>query len=176
VSGVWVLSGNLCPNGAVVKPVRLSAALFRHQGRAVVFESVEDLRENDDPALEVDENSILVLKGCGPRGYPGMPEVGNMPLPRKAARERRTRHGAHLRCPHERNRFRDGCVARGSGSGCRWPLAMVRNGDEILFDGPNRRLELLISNEELAARSAAWKQNSRRKILAAATIAYTSSM
>src|SRR5260221_2174547 len=84
VSGIWVLGGNLCPQGAVMKPSAADPALCTHRGRAVVFESIEDLRARiDDPALPVDEQSVLVLKGCGPRGYPGMPEVGNMPLPRK---------------------------------------------------------------------------------------------
>jgi dihydroxy-acid dehydratase len=84
VSGIWVLKGNLCPDGAVMKPSAAGGSLFAHRGRAVVFESIEDLRARiDDPALEVDETSVLVLKGCGPKGYPGMPEVGNMPLPRK---------------------------------------------------------------------------------------------
>ena len=83
-SGIWVLRGNLCPGGAVLKPSAASPQLFSHRGRAVVFESIEDLRRRiDDPNLVVDEHSVLVLKGCGPRGYPGMPEVGNMPLPRK---------------------------------------------------------------------------------------------
>ena len=78
------MRGNLCPNGAVMKPSAASPALFRHRGRAVVFSSIEDLRARiDSPDLDVDENSVLVLQGCGPRGYPGMPEVGNMPLPRK---------------------------------------------------------------------------------------------
>ncbi len=159
VSGIWVLKGNLCPNGAVMKPSAASRALFSHRGRAVVFESIEDLHARiDDPALEVDAQSVLVLKGCGPKGYPGMPEVGNMPLPRKLlergvedmlrisdARMSGTAFGAVVL--H---------VAPESEAG--GPLAMVRNGDEILFDGPKRRLELLISPEELTARTDAWKK------------------
>jgi dehydratase ilvD1 len=157
VSGIWVLKGNLCPNGAVMKPSAASQALFSHRGRAVVFESIEDLHARiDDPALEVDAQSVLVLKGCGPKGYPGMPEVGNMPLPRKLlaqgvadmlrisdARMSGTAFGAVVL--H---------VAPESEAG--GPLAMVRNGDEILFDGPKRQLELLISPAELAARTEAW--------------------
>jgi dehydratase ilvD1 len=159
VSGIWVLHGNLCPNGAVMKPSAASQSLFTHRGRAVVFESVEDLHARiDDPDLEVDAHSVLVLKGCGPKGYPGMPEVGNMPLPRKLlekgindmlrisdARMSGTAFGAVVL--H---------VAPESEAG--GPLAMVRDGDEISLDGPNRRLELLISTDELAARTAAWKQ------------------
>ena len=159
VSGIWVLQGNLCPNGAVMKPSAASRSLFSHRGRAVVFESVEDLHARiDDPMLDVDAQSVLVLKGCGPKGYPGMPEVGNMPLPRKLlekgvndmlrisdARMSGTAFGAVVL--H---------VAPESAAG--GPLAMVRDGDEISLDGPNRRLELLVSSEELAARAAAWKQ------------------
>ncbi|HME38046.1 MAG TPA: IlvD/Edd family dehydratase [Steroidobacteraceae bacterium] len=159
VSGIWVLKGNLCPDGAVMKPSAASQALFSHRGRAVVFESIEDLHARiDDPALDVDAQSVLVLKGCGPKGYPGMPEVGNMPLPRKLleqgvedmlrisdARMSGTAFGAVVL--H---------VAPESEAG--GPLAMVRNGDEIVFDGPNRRLELLISPEELAARTQVWKR------------------
>ena len=159
VSGIWVLQGNLCPNGAVMKPSAASRSLFSHRGRAVVFESVEDLHARiDDPDLDVDAQSVLVLKGCGPKGYPGMPEVGNMPLPRKLlekgvndmlrisdARMSGTAFGAVVL--H---------VAPESAAG--GPLAMVRDGDEISLDGPNRRLELLVSPEELAARADAWKQ------------------
>jgi len=83
-AGIAVLRGNLCPDGAVIKPAAASPELLRHRGRAVVFDSIEDLHARlDDPALEVDETSVLVLRGCGPKGYPGMPEVGNMPLPAK---------------------------------------------------------------------------------------------
>jgi len=159
VSGIWVLKGNLCPNGAVMKPSAASRALFTHRGRAIVFESIEDLHARiDDPALDVDAQSVLVLKGCGPKGYPGMPEVGNMPLPRKLLE----------RGVEDMLRISD---ARMSGTAfgtvvlhvapeaeAGGPLAMVHDGDEILLDGPNRRLELLISPQELAARTEAWTQ------------------
>src|SRR5262249_36763882 len=82
--GLTVLRGNLAPRGAIIKPAAASPELLRHRGRAVVFESIEDLKARiDDPDLDVDPSCVLVLKGCGPCGYPGMPEVGNMPLPRK---------------------------------------------------------------------------------------------
>jgi dihydroxy-acid dehydratase len=159
VSGIWVLQGNLCPNGAVMKPSAAAPTLLSHRGRAVVFESVEDLHARiDDENLDVDAQSVLVLKGCGPKGYPGMPEVGNMPLPRKLlekgvsdmlrisdARMSGTAFGAVVL--H---------IAPESAAG--GPLAMVRDGDEILLDGPNRRLELLISPDEFSARVEAWKQ------------------
>jgi dihydroxy-acid dehydratase len=159
VSGIWVLKGNLCPNGAVIKPSAASRALFVHRGRAVVFETIEDLRARiDDPALAVDENSILVLKGCGPKGYPGMPEVGNMPLPRKLL-ERGVQD--MLRISDARmsgTAFGTVILHVAPEADAGGPLAMVRDGDEILFDGPNRRLELLVSPEELAARSVSWRQ------------------
>ena len=159
-AGIWVLKGNLCPGGAIVKPSAAADELHRHQGRAVVFESIEDFKARiDDPDLEVDENSILVLKGCGPKGYPGMPEVGNMPLPRKLL----------ARGVKDMVRISD---ARMSGTAfgsvvlhvapeaeAGGPLAVVRNGDEILFDGPARKLELLISDAELKARLAEWSKN-----------------
>ena len=83
-AGIWVLKGNLCPRGAIMKPSAATETLLVHEGKAVVFQNIEDLKARlDDPDLDVDENSILVLKGCGPKGYPGMPEVGNMPIPEK---------------------------------------------------------------------------------------------
>jgi len=161
VSGIWVMKGNLCPNGAVVKPSAASQSLFLHRGRAVVFESIEDLRSRiDDPGLAVDADSVLVLKGCGPKGYPGMPEVGNMPLPRKLLEQ-----GVQdmLRISDARmsgTAFGTVVLHIAPEAEAGGPLAMVRDGDEILFDGANRRLELLVKPEELAARTAAWK-NSR---------------
>jgi dihydroxy-acid dehydratase len=157
-SGIWVLRGNLCPGGAVMKPSAASGALCRHRGRAIVFESIEEFKARiDDPTLEVDENSVLVLKGCGPRGYPGMPEVGNMALPKKLL----------ARGVKDLVRISD---ARMSGtafgtvvlhvapeSAAGGPLAIVRTGDEILLDGPARRLELLISDAELQGRLEAWR-------------------
>ena len=160
VSGIWVLQGNLCPNGAVIKPSAASSSLFCHRGPAVVFESIEDLRQRiDDPQLDVDENSILVLKGCGPKGYPGMPEVGNMPLPRKLL-EKGVRD--MLRISDARmsgTAFGTVVLHVAPESQAGGPLAMVRNGDEILFDGPNRRLDLMVPAEELAARTQSWQHS-----------------
>jgi dihydroxy-acid dehydratase len=157
-SGVWVLKGNLCPDGGILKPSAASPNLLSHRGRAVVFEDIEDYHARiDDPDLEVDETSILVLKGCGPKGYPGMPEVGNMALPPKLlhrgvtdmlrisdARMSGTAYGAVI--------LHVSPEAELGG-----PLALVRNGDEIEFDGPNRRLELLVPEDELAQRRRAWE-------------------
>jgi dihydroxy-acid dehydratase len=156
-SGVWVLKGNLAPDGAILKPSAASPSLLTHRGRAVVFEDIEDYHARiDAPDLEVDETSILVLKGCGPKGYPGMPEVGNMGLPPKLlakgvidmvrisdARMSGTAYGTVIL--H---------VAPESEAG--GPLALVRNGDQIAFDGPNRSLELLVDPEELSRRRAEW--------------------
>ena len=159
VSGIWVLKGNLCPLGAVMKPSAASPVLFSHRGRAVVFESIEDLRARiDDPALPVDEHSVLVLKGCGPRGYPGMPEVGNMPLPRKLL-EKGVRD--MLRISDARmsgTAFGTVVLHIAPEAAAGGPLAVVRDGDEIALDGPNRRLDLLISAEEMAARISAWQR------------------
>lgn len=159
-SGIWVLRGNLAPGGAVMKPSAASPHLLSHRGKAVVFESIEDFRARiDDPDLDVDETSILVLKGCGPKGYPGMPEVGNMPLPQKLlekgvkdmlrisdARMSGTAYGAVI--------LHVSPEADAGG-----PLAVVRSGDEIVFDGPSRALTLEIGPEELESRLAAWRAN-----------------
>src|SRR6185312_9064271 len=83
-AGIVVLRGNLAPAGAIIKPAAATPGLLRHRGRAMVFDSIEDLHARiDDPDLDVDENTVLVLRGCGPKGYPGMPEVSNVPLPAK---------------------------------------------------------------------------------------------
>jgi dehydratase ilvD1 len=157
VSGIWVLHGNLCPDGAVMKPSAASQHLFKHRGRAVVFESIEDLHGRiDDPALEVNADSILVLKGCGPKGYPGMPEVGNMPLPKKILQQ-----GVRdmLRISDARmsgTAFGTVVLHVAPEAAAGGPLSLVQNGDEIEFDGPARRLELLVAPEELTRRKSAW--------------------
>jgi len=159
-SGIWVLHGNLCPSGAIMKPSAAECSLYRHRGRAVVFETIEDYKTRiDDLDLPVDASSILVLKGCGPKGYPGMPEVGNMPLPKKLlargikdlvrisdARMSGTAFGTVVL--H---------VAPESEAG--GPLAVVKTGDEIVLDGPARRLDLAISDAELEERLAGWRRS-----------------
>lgn len=159
-AGIWVLRGNLCPNGAVIKPSAASPRLFSHRGRAVVFESIEDLRQRiDDPELDVDENSVLVLKGCGPRGYPGMPEVGNMPLPRKLLEKGVTDMVRISDARMSGTAFGTVVLHVAPESEAGGPLALVRDGDEISLDGPARRLDLHVSPEELARRSADWQRN-----------------
>ena len=155
--GVAVLRGNLCPDGAVLKPSAASAHLMKHRGRAVVFESIEHYHERiADPDLEIDENSVMVLKYCGPKGYPGMAEVGNMGLPAKLlargikdmvrvsdARMSGTAYGTvvlHV-CPE---------AALGG------PLALVHEGDWIELDVEARRLHLEVGDAELERRRAEW--------------------
>jgi dihydroxy-acid dehydratase len=153
-AGIAVLRGNLCPDGAVIKPAAASAELLRHRGRAVVFDSIEDLHARlDDPALDVDETSVLVLRGCGPKGYPGMPEVGNMPLPAKLL-ERGVR---------DMVRISDGRmsgtaygtvvlhVAPEAAAG--GALGLVRTGDPIVLDVPARTLHLDVPPTDLHRRS-----------------------
>jgi dehydratase ilvD1 len=160
ISGIWVLAGNLCPDGAVMKPSAAGSTLFRHRGRAVVFESIEDLRARiDDPALDVDEHCVLVLKGCGPKGYPGMPEVGNLPLPRRLL-ERGIKDMVRISDARmSGTAFGTVVLHVAPEAAAGGPLAVVRNGDEILLDGPNRRLELLVSDDELRSRLDDWQRN-----------------
>jgi dihydroxy-acid dehydratase len=155
-AGIAVLRGSLAPGGAVIKPAAATKELLVHRGPAVVFDSIEDMRARlDDPDLDVTEDSVLVLRGCGPRGYPGMPEVGNMPIPAKLlargvrdmvrvsdARMSGTAYGTVVL--HT--------VPEGAAGG---PLALVRDGDPVVLDVPGRRLDLDVPPEELARREPA---------------------
>jgi dihydroxy-acid dehydratase len=157
-AGIAVLRGNLAPNGAVIKPSAASAHLLQHRGRAVVFENIEDFHARiDSDALDIDEHCVMVLKNCGPRGYPGMAEVGNMPLPPKVLQKGIT----------DMVRISDGRMS-GTAYGtvvlhtspeaaAGGPLALVQNGDMIELDVPGRRLHLEVSDEDLARRHALWK-------------------
>ncbi len=157
-AGIAVLRGNLAPDGAVIKPSAASPHLLKHRGRAVAFESIEDfyVRINDE-SLEIDENCVMVLKNCGPRGYPGMAEVGNMPLPPKIlhkgvtdmvrisdARMSGTAYGTVVlhACPE---------AAAGG------PLALVKTNDMIALDVPNRLVQLEVDGATLESRRAQWK-------------------
>lgn len=158
LSGVAVLKGNLCEDGAVIKPSAASPHLMVHTGKAVVFEDIDDYKARiDDPNLEVDETSILVLKNVGPKGYPGMPEVGNMGIPKKLLATGIT----------DMVRISDGRMS-GTGFGTvvlhaspeaalGGNFAVVQNGDLITLDVPNRTLTLHVSDEELATRKKNWK-------------------
>ena len=153
-AGIAVLRGDLAPDGAVIKIAAASPRLLQHRGRAVVFDSVEDLHARiDDPDLDVDEDSVLVLRGCGPKGYPGMPEVANMALPTKLL-ERGVR---------DLVRISDGRmsgtaygtvvlhVAPESAAG--GPLSLLRDGDVVVLDVPKRRLDVDVPAAEWAART-----------------------
>ncbi|WP_238413224.1 IlvD/Edd family dehydratase [Saccharothrix deserti] len=152
--GIAVLRGNLAPNGALIKPAAASPHLLRHRGRAVVFDSIEDFHARvDDPDLDVDADSVLVLRGCGPKGYPGMPEVSNMPLPKKLL-EQGVRDMVRV-CDGRMSGTAYGTVvlhvAPEAAAG--GPLALVRTGDVITLDVEARRIDVEVSDEELAART-----------------------
>jgi dihydroxy-acid dehydratase len=157
-TGLVVLKGNLCENGAVLKPTAASPELMQHKGQAIVFENIEDYHARiDDPELPVTKDSVLVLKNVGPIGYPGMPEVGNMSVPKKLLEQ-----GVH-----DMVRVSDGRMS-GTGFGTvvlhvspesalGGTLALVQNGDWIELDTRNRKLSLLVSDAELEERRKNWK-------------------
>lgn len=156
--GIAVLTGNLAPDGAVLKPSAATPALLQHRGRAVVFDSIEAFKARiDDPDLDVDENSILVLRNCGPRGYPGMAEVGNMALPKKLLQK-----GVRdmVRISDARmsgTAFGTVVLHAAPEAAVGGPLALVREGDMIELDVAGRRLHLDVSETELAARRQHWQ-------------------
>ncbi|MDZ7937097.1 MAG: IlvD/Edd family dehydratase [Rhodoferax sp.] len=157
-AGIAVLRGNLAPRGAIIKPSAATPELAIHTGRAVVFENIEDFHARiDDDNLDVDETCVMVLKNCGPKGYPGMAEVSNMPLPPKILRKGIT--DMVRICDGRMSGTAYGTVvlhvAPEAAAG--GPLAVVQNGDMIELNVPERRLQLLISDEELARRLATWK-------------------
>ena len=161
--GLAVLRGNLAPNGAVIKPSAAAPALMRHSGRAVVFEDFDDYHaRTEDPGLDVDANSVMVLKNCGPRGFSGMAKVGNMGLPSKLLKQGVT----------DMARISN---ARMSGTACgtvvlhaapeaavSGNLALVQNGDLIELDAEARGLVLAVDDAELARRRAAWRPRERK--------------
>ena len=157
-AGIAVLRGNLCPQGAVVKPSAASPELLVHTGPALVFDSIEDFKARvDDPMLDVTAETVLVLRGCGPRGYPGMPEVGNMPLPEKMLK-------AGVRDMVRISDARMSGTAFGTTvlhiapeSTLGGPLALVKTGDRITLDVPSRTLTLHVSDEELELRRKKWR-------------------
>ncbi|MCW3119426.1 MAG: dihydroxy-acid dehydratase [Chitinophagaceae bacterium] len=157
-TGLAVLKGNICENGAVIKPSAATPALMQHTGKAVVFDTIEDYKNRiDDPGLEIDENSVMVLKNVGPRGYPGMPEVGNMGLPKKILDK-----GIK-----DMVRISDGRMS-GTGFGTvvlhvspeaalGGNFSVIQNNDLITLDVAGRSLHLHVSDEELAKRKEQWK-------------------
>jgi dihydroxy-acid dehydratase len=158
-SGIVVLKGNLCETGAIIKPSAASPELMKHTGKAVVFEDIDDYKNKiDDPDLDIDETSVMILKNVGPKGYPGMPEVGNMGLPPKVLAKGVT----------DMVRISDGRMS-GTGFGTvvlhatpesaeGGNFAVVQTGDMIELDVLARKLNVLVSDEELGRRKAAWKR------------------
>ncbi|MCZ6553938.1 MAG: dihydroxy-acid dehydratase [SAR324 cluster bacterium] len=156
-AGIAVLHGNLCPDGAVIKPSAATPSLLKHRGRAVVFKDIEDFYARvDDPDLDIDETSVMVLQGAGPRGYPGFPELGNLPLPKKVlekgitdmvrisdARMSGTAYGAVV-------------LHISPESAVGGPLALIQDGDPIELDVEARRLHLDVPDAELEQRRNAW--------------------
>jgi dihydroxy-acid dehydratase len=152
--GIAVLRGNLAPDGALIKPAAASPHLLRHRGRAVVFDSIEDFNARiDDPDLEVDPDSVLVLRGCGPKGYPGMPEVANMPLPKKLLAQG-IRDMVRV-CDGRMSGTAYGTVALhvAPEAAAGGPLARVQTGDVISLDVAARRIDLEVPADELARRT-----------------------
>ena len=152
-----VLRGNLAPDGCVMKPSAASEKFFRHRGRAIVFDGPAHMKVAiDDPSLEADENSVLVLRGGGPVGAPGMPEWGNLPIPKKLL-EKGVRDMVRISDARMSGTHYGSCVLHVSPEAAvGGPLALVQTGDEIELDLPGRRITLCISDEEMARRRAAW--------------------
>ena len=157
-AGIAVLRGNLAPRGAVIKPSAATPELLVHTGRAVVFEDSHDFHARiDDDQLDVDETCILVLKNCGPKGYPGMAEIGNMPLPPKVLKKGITDMVRISDARMSGTAYGTVVLHTTPEAAAGGPLAVVQNGDMIELNVPERRLQLLISDEELARRLATWK-------------------
>ena len=157
-TGIAVLRGNLCPDGAIIKPSAATPALMKHRGRAVVFENIEDFHARiDDPKLDIDETCVMVLKNCGPKGYPGMAEVGNMPLPPKLLKRGVTDMVRISDARMSGTAYGTVVLHAAPEAAAGGTLALVENGDEIELDVVKRRLELLVPEKELAARRKKWK-------------------
>jgi dihydroxyacid dehydratase/phosphogluconate dehydratase len=156
--GIAVLCGNLAPAGAVLKPSAASPQLMRHRGRAVVFENIEHYKTRiNDPDLDVDQDSVLVLKGCGPKGYPGMAEVGNMGLPPKLLQRGVTDMVRISDARMSGTAYGTVVLHVSPESAVGGPLALVRDGDTIELDVEQRRLHLDVPEEELARRRSDWR-------------------
>jgi L-arabonate dehydrase len=157
-SGIAVLRGNLCPDGAIIKPSAATPRLMKHKGRAVVFEDIEDFHARvDSPKLKIDENSIMVLKNCGPKGYPGMAEVGNMPLPAKLLKKGITDMVRISDARMSGTAYGTVVLHIAPEAAAGGPLALVQEGDEIELDVAKRKLHLHVSDAELVKRRAKWK-------------------
>ena len=157
-AGIAVLRGNLSPRGAVIKPSAATPELMVHKGRAVVFETIEDFHARiDDEDLDIDENCVMVLKNCGPKGYPGMAEVGNMPLPPKILRKGITDMVRISDARMSGTAYGTVVLHVAPEAAAGGSLALVQNGDIIELNVPQRLLHLHVSDDELARRRALWK-------------------
>jgi dihydroxy-acid dehydratase len=160
LAGITVLKGNICEHGAVMKPSAATPALMQHTGKAVVFENIDDYKSRvDDPDLDIDETSVMVLKNVGPKGYPGMPEVGNMSIPKKLLDKGIT----------DMVRISDGRMS-GTGFGTvvlhispeaslGGTFAVIQDGDIIQLDFKNRSLNVQLPDEVIAQRKKQLKLN-----------------
>jgi dihydroxy-acid dehydratase len=157
IAGIAVLHGNLAPDGAVIKPSAASPRLLQHQGRAVVFETIEEFHARiNDESLDIDESSVMVLKNCGPRGYPGMAEVGNMLLPPKILRQGITDMVRISDARMSGTAYGTVVLHIAPEAAVGAPLALVRTGDRITLDVPKRLLGLEVDDKTLADRRARW--------------------
>jgi dihydroxy-acid dehydratase len=161
--GIAVLRGNLAPKGAVLKPSAATPALMVHRGRAVVFEDIDDYKKKiNDPDLDIDETCVMVLKNCGPRGYPGMAEVGNMGLPPKVLKKGITDMIRISDARMSGTAYGTVILHTSPEAAAGGPLAIVRNGDVIEVDVPNRRLHLDVPDDEIERRLRDWKNPVKR--------------
>lgn len=156
-AGIAILRGNLAPDGAVIKLSAANPGLLQHRGRAVVFENMEDFRSRiNDDSLDIDETCVMVLKNCGPRGYPGMAEVGNMPLPPKLLRKGLTDIVRISDARMSGTAYGTVVLHVSPEAAAGGPLALVRSGDYICLDVTNRALTLEVAENELAERRSKW--------------------
>ena len=162
-SGIVVLRGSLAPDGAIMKVAAASPNLLTHKGKALVFDTIEEyLKVADDPNLPVTKDSVLVLKNAGPKGYPGFPEVGNLPMPKKMLDQGVTDMVRVSDARMSGTAYGTVVLHTSPEAAVGGPLALVQNGDEIELDVPNRKINLLVSNEELAKRKQNWKAPAAR--------------
>jgi dihydroxy-acid dehydratase len=157
-AGIKVLRGNLAPDGAIIKPSAATPKLLKHKGRAVVFENIEDFHKRiDDPKLDVDENCVLVLKNCGPKGYPGMAEVGNMPLPPKLLKKGITDMVRVSDARMSGTAYGTVVLHSSPEAAAGGLLALVQNGDLVELDVSRGLLHLHVDEKEIKKRKAKWR-------------------
>jgi dihydroxy-acid dehydratase len=158
-AGLAVLRGNLAPNGAIIKPSAATPKLLKHKGRAVVFENIEDFHKRiDDPKLDIDEKCVMVLKNCGPKGYPGMAEVGNMPLPPKLLKKGITDMVRISDARMSGTAYGTVVLHVSPEAAAGGVLALVEDGDIVELDVEKRIVQIKVSDQELKKRKARWKK------------------